>query len=92
MRKWSATTGALPALRANGAATAVASNPTLGKVQPLLDLGQWMGFVPAAAIDAANGGMVSNFFAAVAGTKSVDQALLDMQQTANTAIAAAAAR
>jgi multiple sugar transport system substrate-binding protein len=92
MRKWSATTGALPALRANGAATAVASNPTLGKVQPLLELGLWMGFGPAAAIDAANGGMVSNFFAAVAGTKSVDQALLDMQQTANTAIAAAAAR
>jgi multiple sugar transport system substrate-binding protein len=90
MRKWSAITGALPALRANGAVTAVASNPQLGKVQPLLDLGQWVGFVPAAAIDATNGGMVSNFFAAVGGTKTIDQALIDMQQTANNAIAAAA--
>jgi hypothetical protein len=59
-------------------------------VQPLLDLGQWVGFVPAAAIDATNGGMVSNFFAAVGGTKTIDQALIDMQQTANNAIAAAA--
>jgi multiple sugar transport system substrate-binding protein len=90
MRRWSATTGALPALRANGAMTALASNPQLGKVQALLELGQWMGFVPAAAIDAVNGGMVSNFFLAVAGMKSVDQALQDMQQTANLAIAAAA--
>ena len=56
-------------------------------VQPLLDHGHWRGYVPAQATDAANGGMVSNFFAAVTGAKTIDQALKDMQATANNAIA-----
>jgi multiple sugar transport system substrate-binding protein len=87
MRKWSAITGALPALRANGTVEAAASDPVLARVQPLLELGRWRGYLPAQAYDAANGGMVSNFFAAVAGTKTIDQALADMQQAANNAIA-----
>jgi len=87
MRKWSAVTGALPALRANGTPAAAAGNPSLAKVQPLLELGHWRGYVPAQAIDSAHGGMVGNFFAAVTGMKTIDQALKDMQEQANTAIA-----
>ena len=83
-RRWSAVTGALPALRANGAATA--GNPALAKVQALLEHGQWVGYIPAAANDTALFAMVNNFFAAAAGKKTVDQALMDMQQTANNAI------
>jgi multiple sugar transport system substrate-binding protein len=86
MRKWSAVTGALPALRANGTAAAAAGDPLLARVQPLLERGHWRGYVPAQATDAANGGMVSNFFAAVSGAKTIDQALKDMQDTANAAI------
>jgi multiple sugar transport system substrate-binding protein len=86
MRTWSRTTGALPALRANGVASAVASDPVLARVQPLLELGEYVGNVPAAAIDTVNGAIVRNFFSAVAGEKSVDQALADMQATANDVI------
>jgi multiple sugar transport system substrate-binding protein len=87
MRAWSAITGALPALRVNGSPAAAATDPVLARVQPLLERGHWRGYVPAQALDTANGGMVSNFFAAVAGVKTVDQALKDMQDTANNAIA-----
>jgi ABC-type glycerol-3-phosphate transport system substrate-binding protein len=86
MRKWSSVTGALPALRVNGTAAAAASHPSLAKVQPLLEKGQWLGFIPTGAIEVVSGTLVNNFFAAATGTKSVDQALIDMQQTANEAI------
>jgi multiple sugar transport system substrate-binding protein len=86
MRRWSSVTGALPALRANGTPMAAASDPALARVQPLLERGHWRGYVPAQATDAANGGMVSNFFAAANGTKTIEQALKDMQDTANNAI------
>jgi multiple sugar transport system substrate-binding protein len=87
MRKWDATTGSLPALRVNGTAQAAASNPTLLKVQPLLDKGQWVGYIPALAIETVEGALVSNLFEAVAGRKTIDQALADMQTTANAALA-----
>jgi multiple sugar transport system substrate-binding protein len=86
MRKWSAVTGALPALRANGTPAAAASDPVLARVQPLLEHGHWRGYVPAQATDTANGGMVGNFFAAATGMKTIEQALKDMQDTANNAI------
>ena len=86
MRKWSSVTGALPALRANATAAAAAANPTLGKVHELLEHGQWVGYIPAAANDTALFAMVNNFFAAAAGEKTIEQALADMQETANSAI------
>ena len=51
--------------------------------------GQWVGYIPAGAIETVEGALVSNFFAAVKGTKTVDQALADMQSAANEALAAA---
>jgi multiple sugar transport system substrate-binding protein len=86
MRKWAATAGTLPALRVNGTPQAAASNPTLAKIQPLLERGQWVGYIPAAATDAVSGAILSNHDAAVRGTKTIDQALKDMQTTANQAI------
>jgi multiple sugar transport system substrate-binding protein len=86
MRKWDTTTGSLPALKINGTKEAAASDPQLAKVQPLLEQGQWVGFIPAGAIETVEGTLVSNFFEAVAGTKSVDEALASMQQTANEAL------
>jgi multiple sugar transport system substrate-binding protein len=86
MRRWSAVTGALPALKANGTPAAAVNTPGLSKVQPLLEHGQWVGYIPAAANDTALFAMVNNFFAAAAGSKSIDDALKDMQATANTAI------
>jgi multiple sugar transport system substrate-binding protein len=86
MQKWGATTGSLPALRANGTPEAAAANPLLAKVQPLLDKGQWVGYIPAAAIETVEGAIVSNFFDAANGKKSIDQALADMQQAANKAL------
>jgi multiple sugar transport system substrate-binding protein len=83
MRQWSAITGALPALRVNGSASAAMNQPVLAKVQPLLDNGRWVGFIPTGAIENVLATMVSNFFAAVAGSKTVDQALMDMQRVAN---------
>jgi multiple sugar transport system substrate-binding protein len=88
MRKWAAITGALPALKANGTAAAAAANPLLAKVQPLLESGQWVGYIPAGAIETVEGAIVSNYFDAVAGTKSIDQALTEMQNAANSALAA----
>jgi len=82
--KWSAVTNTVPALRATAAA---GNNPVLAKLQPLLDHGQWMGFVPVAAIDAVYGAIKINYYAVVAGTKTIDQALADMQTTANEAMA-----
>jgi multiple sugar transport system substrate-binding protein len=87
MRKWSATTGALPALQVNGSRQAAASDPTLAKVQPLLEKGQWLGFIPTAAFETVQSAFVNNYFAAAAGTKTIDQALSDLESTANTAIA-----
>jgi multiple sugar transport system substrate-binding protein len=86
MKQWGATAGALPALRANGTPEAAAGDPVLSQVQPLLELGQWQGYVPSSAIEEVDGAFVTNFLAAVRGTKTIDQALADMQQTANNAI------
>jgi multiple sugar transport system substrate-binding protein len=86
MKKWSATTGALPALKANATPEAVAGNPALERVLPLLELGRYRGFIPAQAIDMANGAIVRNFFAVVKGTKTVPVALKDMEDEANAAI------
>ena len=86
MRTWAATAGTLPALRANGTPAAAAADPLLAKVQPMLEHGQWMGYIPAASTEAVLGAMVSNYFAAVKGSKTIEQALLDMQTTANAAI------
>jgi multiple sugar transport system substrate-binding protein len=86
MRKWAATTGSLPALRVNGTAAAAAKDPVLAKVQPLLEKGQWVGYIPAGAIETVEGAIVSGFFDAVKG-KPVDQALKAMEQAANTALA-----
>jgi ABC-type glycerol-3-phosphate transport system substrate-binding protein len=88
MKKWTATAGTLPALRANGTPAAVAGDPLLTRVQPLLDHGQWMGYIPAASTQDVLGAMVTNYFAAVKGEKTIDQALLEMQTTANNAIMA----
>jgi multiple sugar transport system substrate-binding protein len=89
MRKWSAVTGSLPALKVNGTVAAAASDPLLAKVQPLLEKGQWVGYIPADALETVEGAIVSNFFAAAKGTKTIDQALTDMQKTANDALALA---
>jgi multiple sugar transport system substrate-binding protein len=86
MRKWAATAGTLPALRVNATPQAAASDPLLAKIQPLLERGRWMGQIPYGATDTVLGTMVSNYFAAVRGIKTVDQALKDMQDTANQAI------
>jgi multiple sugar transport system substrate-binding protein len=93
MRQWSATTGALPALKVNGTPAAAAADPMLAKVQPLLEKGQWVGYIPAGAIGTVEGAMASNFFAAVKnegemGYKTEAQALADMQSAANQALAA----
>jgi multiple sugar transport system substrate-binding protein len=87
MRKWTATAGTLPALRANGTPEAVAGDPVLSRVQPILaGSGRWMGYIPAAATEPVLGAMVTNFYAAVRGQKSIELALHDMQETANAAI------
>jgi multiple sugar transport system substrate-binding protein len=86
MRRWAATAGTLPALKANGTKDATAGDPVLSQVQPLLDKGQWMGDIPYGATAEVLGAMVSNYFDAVKGAKTVTQALADMQTRANAAI------
>ena len=86
MRKWAATAGTLPALKANGTKEATAGDPVLSQVQPLLDKGQWMGDIPYGATAEVLGAMVSNYFDAVKGTKSIPDALHDMETRANAAI------
>jgi ABC-type glycerol-3-phosphate transport system substrate-binding protein len=87
MRAWAGITGALPALKVNGTPEAVASIPAFARAQPLFELGVFRGFVPAEAVDAANGAVLSNFFAAVRGTKTVPEALKAMEETANAVVA-----
>ena len=87
MRRWSGKTGALPALRANGSPTAVAHDPTLAKVQHLLERGRWKGYFPPPALPAIEGAIIGNFFDAVDGKKSIAQALTDMMKAANDAFA-----
>jgi multiple sugar transport system substrate-binding protein len=85
-RRWAAIAGTLPALRENGTREAAAADPLLSKVLPLLEHGQWVGYIPAAAIETVEGAIVSAFFDAAAGKKTIDEALTQMQDTANTAL------
>jgi multiple sugar transport system substrate-binding protein len=87
MRAWAASAGTLPALRANGT-PAMAAGTVLGTVQPLLEQGRWVGYIPATAIETVEGTIVSNFFAAIRGEKTITEALESMQQTANAALMA----
>jgi ABC-type glycerol-3-phosphate transport system substrate-binding protein len=91
MRRWSAITGALPALYANAtpaaAAAAAESHPALAKVQPLLEHGRWRGYIPSPALQSFDGALLRNFFEVVDGTKLIPAALLDVQTIANEAIA-----
>ncbi len=93
-RKWTTTGGALPALKANGTADMAASDPVLAQVQPLFEKGEWVGYIPADAIENVEGALVSGFFDAVKGPanggKSIPDALKSMQDTANAALAGAA--
>jgi multiple sugar transport system substrate-binding protein len=86
MRKWATTAGTLPALKANGTMEATAGDAVLSQVQPLLDKGQWMGDIPYGATAEVLGAMVSNYFDAVKGAKTVTEALAAMQTRANAAI------
>jgi multiple sugar transport system substrate-binding protein len=86
MRRWSTITGALPALKANGTATAAASNPSLAQVQPLLEKGRWVGYIPVPALTPVTSGILQQYLAVVAGTKTVQEALVDTQEMANAAI------
>jgi multiple sugar transport system substrate-binding protein len=90
MRKWTATASTLPALRVNGTPEALASDPLLTRVQPVLASsgGIWMGYIPAAATAPVLGAMVSNYYAAIKGEKTIEKALQDMQDAANAAIMA----
>jgi multiple sugar transport system substrate-binding protein len=87
MKQWSATVSSLPALRVNGSAEAAATDPLLAKVQPLLENGDFIGSMPAGAIQDMEGAILSNIFAVVRGTKTVDKALVDIQTTTNAAFA-----
>ena len=91
MRKWAATAGSLPALKVNGTPQAAASDPQLAKVQPLLEKGQWVGYIPSAGLETIEGILVSNYFDAVKGEanggKSITKALDDMQTAANAELA-----
>jgi multiple sugar transport system substrate-binding protein len=86
MRLWSSVTGALPALKENATPETAAEHPYAPKVLHLLPRGRWLGYVPVEAIDAFGGAILTNYFAAASGEKTIDQALLDMQTTANNAI------
>ncbi len=96
MRKWAATTGALPALKVNGSIEAAAGDPQLAKVQPLLNQGQWVGYIPGGAIETVEGALMSNYFAAVKyklnpadpNGKTIEAALMAMQKATNDALAA----
>jgi multiple sugar transport system substrate-binding protein len=87
MKQWQAITDSLPALRVNGSPDAAATNPLLAKVQPLLEVGEYIGHMPAPAIQIMEGAIQSNVFAVVRGTKNADQALADMQKMTNDALA-----
>lgn len=86
MKQWAATAGTLPALQANGSAEAAAGDPVLSQVQPLLGKGQWMGYIPSASTGPVLGAMVRNYFDAVKGKKTAEQALADMEMAANDSI------
>jgi multiple sugar transport system substrate-binding protein len=91
MRKWAATAGSLPALKVNGTPNAAMADPQLAKVQPLLERGQWVGYIPSAGLETIEGILVSNFFEAVKGPanggKTIMKALQDMQDAANAELA-----
>jgi multiple sugar transport system substrate-binding protein len=87
MRQWSATTLALPALRENATVEAARTDPLLAQVQPLLEQGEYIGQMPAGAIQIMEGAILSNVFAVVRGTKDVPTALDAMQKTTNEAFA-----
>jgi multiple sugar transport system substrate-binding protein len=89
MRKWAEVAGTLPALKVNGTEEAAMTDPMLAKVQKLLDHGRWIGYIPAAAIETVEGTLSSNYFDAIAGRKSIDEALAAMQETANAALRSA---
>jgi multiple sugar transport system substrate-binding protein len=87
MKQWSSVTLALPALRANGTPEAAAADPVLSKVQPLFENGDYIGYMPAGAIQTMEGAILSNIFAVVRGNKTVDTAVADIQQTTNESFA-----
>ena len=69
-RKWSAITEALPALKANGTASAAAEQPGAGRVQPLLERGSlaWATSPPRPPTWRM-ATIVANYFAAVGVTR-----------------------
>jgi multiple sugar transport system substrate-binding protein len=85
-RKWAATGGAISALKVNGTIEAAMKDPQVAKVQPLLAQGQWVGYIPAGAIETVEGAIVSGLFDVATGKKTIEQALVDMQKTANDAL------
>jgi multiple sugar transport system substrate-binding protein len=87
MKQWQATTLSLPALRVNGTADAAAADPVLAKVQPLLQQGEYIGHMPAGAIQTMEGAILSNVFAVVRNEKDVDAALMAIQKSTNEAFA-----
>ncbi len=91
MRRWASIAGSLPALKVNGTPAEAAKDPQLAKVQPLLEKGQWVGYIPAAGLETIEGILVSNYFDAVKGVakggKTIMQALMDMQTAANAELA-----
>ena len=80
--------GALPALEGQRhGGSGGRPIPMLAKVGAAAGEGPaGLGYIPAGAIETVEGAIVSNFFAAVAGTKTIDQALKEMQTTANNAL------
>jgi hypothetical protein len=76
----------LPALKENATPENAAEHPYAPKVLHLLPRGRWFGFVPVEAFEAFSAAIMNNYFAAASGEKSIDQALIDMETTANNAI------
>jgi ABC-type glycerol-3-phosphate transport system substrate-binding protein len=76
----------------NGTREAAAGDPLLSKVQPLLEQGPWVGYMPVFAIETIETAIVQGLFDAATGKKSVDEALTWMQDTANSALRAHAVR
>jgi ABC-type glycerol-3-phosphate transport system substrate-binding protein len=86
MRRWSGVTGALPALKANGTASVAAADPLLAEVQPLLEHGRWTGYIPVQVLTPVQTAVLSGYWAVVAGSKTVEQALMDMDLEVNALI------
>jgi ABC-type glycerol-3-phosphate transport system substrate-binding protein len=93
VREWNRLAGSISPLQVHATTEALASDPVLSPIQPLLAKGQWMGYLPPVPLTDTRDSMYNNVTDAMRGTRTranveqpftVDDAVRALHQECNT--------